>query len=192
MNWKIILLLIVASVIFINTIRSDFLIEETAPGCDVSFLVLDGPKSKEAALILCQVNKRLKTFMNYLKMYPQPGTDRLLERYSDLKIVESSDSAYTINKSLGYFDKIHLCLKRQGRFFDIDTIMFVVIHELTHVMRDSLDLFNDHPRGFWRDNRMLLLEAEKAGVMKNINYGLSPVQYCEKKIASNPVFMGDM
>jgi hypothetical protein len=123
-----------------------------------------------------------------------PGNPEVLGlkgRYGAMKLVESSDSSYTINKASGPFDKIHICLQKNG-FFDIDTIMFVVIHELTHVYRTELDLFDEHPPEFWRDNKFLLIQAENAGVMKNIDYSRSPVSYCAKEIRSNPYFINLM
>lgn len=185
-----ILLIILTVAFFMSIVRSDFLVEQTVPMCDSSFLVLDSKTSKKSAMILCDVSKRLDRFMEHLHQFAgDREVDQLLKRYNSMKIVESSDSAYTINKAYGHFDKIHLCLQKSNYYFDIDTVMFVAIHELTHVMRPDLDIIYDHPREFWVSNKFLLKEAEKAGVMHNINYAATPVNYCAKLIASNPVFM---
>lgn len=181
------ILIIVLVLMFLVLMRTDFLIE--VERCGTTYLVLDSPNAEHSAELLCQVNHRVNKFLVHLDKIGHPGSKILRDVYDDDKIVESSDSAYTINKASGHFDKIHLCLQRDGRYFDIDTLMFVVIHELTHVMRNSFDFFDDHPADFWHDNKRLLLEAEKAGVMTNINYSVSPVHYCEKLIQSNPVYM---
>lgn len=180
-------------IVFIMTMlvfRSDFLIEHKAPSCDRAFLVLDSNKSKESAKTLCDVSQRLDKFMDHLVQFSgDPDIAQLIKRYSDLKLVESSDSAYTMNKASGHFDKVHLCLQRDGNYFDMNTIMFVAIHELTHVMSTRYDLIDDHPREFWVSNKFLLREAEKIGVMHNINYAVTPVNYCAKVIESNPVYI---
>lgn len=170
--------------------RSDFLIEHKAVSCDRTFLVLDSRKSKESAKMLCEVSQRLDKLMEHLnKFASDPAVSQLIRRYSDLKLVESSDSAYTMNKAAGHFDKVHLCLQKNEKYFDINTIMFVAIHELTHIMSTRYDILDDHPREFWISNKFLLIEAEKIGIINNINYAVSPVHYCAKTIDSNPVYI---
>lgn len=178
------------TLLVLSIFRSDFLIEEKSLSCDRSFLVLDSKKSKESAKILCEISQRLDKFMNHLIQFSiNPEISQLLKRYSHMKLVESSDSAYTMNKAFGHFDKIHICLQRDGKYFDIDTIMFVIIHELTHVMSTRYDIFDDHPREFWVSNKFLLIEAEKIGIMNNINYAVTPVKYCMKDIEKNPIYV---
>lgn len=169
--------------------RTDFLIEKTCSQCKTGFLVLDDKLSEKSAQVLCDVDKRVNKLLTQLDRLDSTQAANLRSRYNDLKIVEASKESYTINKAVGHFDKIHICLKKDGKFFDIDTIMFVVIHELTHVMRNEYDLFNAHPISFWRDNKKLLIIAESAGVMRNIDYRASPIDYCSKIINSNPVYV---
>ncbi|ABF82072.1 hypothetical protein MIV042R [Invertebrate iridescent virus 3] len=53
-----------------------------------------------------------------------------LNIFNNLKIVEDQES-YTLNKKI-----IHLCTRdlRSKRYYDKNTLMFVVLHELAHVL----------------------------------------------------------
>jgi Zn-dependent peptidase ImmA (M78 family) len=70
-------------------------------------------------------------------------------------MVEDNQS-YTINKKI-----IHLCTKdpRNGKTYDKNTLMFVVLHELAHVLCPDVG----HTDTFSRINNALLQHAVKYG-----------------------------
>lgn len=88
-------------------------------------------------------------FTGYLK--PLNDTN-LLKR---LVMVEDSES-YTINKQV-----IHLCTKdpTSGKHYDKNTLMFVVLHELAHVICEEVG----HTDAFSMTNQALLDYAIKEG-----------------------------
>jgi hypothetical protein len=90
--------------------------------------------------------------------------------------------AFTLNKG----EAIYICLRdNNGNLHDDNTLMFVALHELTHV---STDLKN-HPQGFWELFKWILQNASEAGIIKSINYKEFPQEYCnENKITYNPLF----
>lgn len=89
-------------------------------------------------------------------------------------------------------DKTHLvlCLRKKipvnGQYplEDINIMMFVVIHELTHMMNKTWG----HPYEFWVLFKFMLQNASEAGVYTPINYRREPLEYCGMKITYNPVF----
>ena len=74
---------------------------------------------------------------------------------NNLVMVEDNES-YTINKKV-----IHLCTKdpRNGRYYDKNTLMFVVLHELAHVLCSDIG----HTDSFSGINQALLDHAVKCG-----------------------------
>lgn len=74
---------------------------------------------------------------------------------NNLTIVEDNES-YTINKRV-----IHLCTKspRNGEYYDKNTLMFVVLHELSHVICDDIG----HTDKFLQINHAILNFAIKNG-----------------------------
>lgn len=125
---------------------------------------------------------------------------RLLSRYNPDNVAENSpfdpegDSAYSLDKG----SLIALCLrdrpprkgqkptrsKGDGALHSIDTITFVMIHEMAHVAIDEVD----HPPAFWATFKFLLLEAERAGLARFPDYRAEPVDYCGVKVDYSPAF----
>ena len=60
--------------------------------------------------------------------------------------------------------------------------MFVTIHELAHVMTESVG----HEPEFWNNMSYLLHEAEKLGIYTHKEYSKVPVNYCGMEINSTP------
>jgi hypothetical protein len=86
---------------------------------------------------------------------------------SSLKFYEGKKS-YTINKK-----KIYLCLKDEnGEYYDFNMLMYVSIHELSHVICDEIG----HTQKFHRIFRNMLELAEQ----KNIYDSSIPIikNYC--------------
>lgn len=66
------------------------------------------------------------------------------------------DKSYTINK-----EKIYLCLvDEKGDYYDLNTLVYVVLHELSHVLCDEIG----HTEKFHYIFKELLQQADKAGV----------------------------
>jgi hypothetical protein len=97
-----------------------------------------------------------------LFLYRRPGKFvgylEPLNDYKTLKnlIMVEDDQSYTINKKI-----IHLCTKdpRNGKTYDKNTLMFVVLHELAHVLCPDVG----HTDTFSRINNALLQHAVKYG-----------------------------
>ncbi len=139
----------------------------------------------DAANLLAEIRKRLLLLVEHIyKNYPSDervirirknfNSDALTEGADDIKGVTS----YTINKS-----KITLCLRNDGHLIDINTAMFVAIHELGHVATNE----THHTPLFWNNFRWLLEEAINIGIYIYISYSEHPEPYCNMMITSNPL-----
>lgn len=83
--------------------------------------------------------------------------------------------------------KVRFCLRTSGdrnKLHDLNTIKFVAIHELAHMMTYNYG----HDDEFWSAFAFLLKEAESIGEIVLINYRYRPQPYCGISINRNPAF----
>lgn len=156
------------------------------------YLVRDVKDKKEAALLLGNIVKNLTKLVEHLDKEKNTlkanNTDieRLKENFRPDAISESSPgnkfTSYSINKG----EKIVFCLrsKKEGnKLMDLNTMMFVAIHEMAHLMTKEIG----HPPVFWDNMKFLLEEAIKIGVYKKQEFNKNPVDYCGMKITDTPL-----
>ena len=100
------------------------------------------------------------------------------ENYHNLEY--KSYKAYSLNKG----EEIVLCLHdKDGKLIqDKNTMKFVLIHELAHVMTVE----NGHPPIFWKNMGYLLKEASSIGIYDAIDYSKNPVYYCGVLVDKTP------
>ena len=110
---------------------------------------------------LSELKNKLKTmFDNKIKSGEKwtGSLESLNERKDILQHINLyvGTKSYTINKS-----RIYLCLKDEyGNYYDDNSLMFVLLHELSHVICKSLG----HTEEFQNIFNDILLEASKAGI----------------------------
>jgi hypothetical protein len=110
---------------------------------------------------------------------------RLNDEYDSDDFVENRTETYNLSKG----KKIYICLRDEsGGFFSINTLMFVVIHELAHIVTKRWDIGKKHSPEFWRNNIWLLQEAIQTGVYIPVNYKLKPIKYCNVNINASPLY----
>lgn len=125
----------------------------------------------------------------YSKAIYVPNIKLLMDRFSFSNIHEinigNKDTAYTINKKY-----IYICLKNlpYENVYNINTIMFVILHELTHLSNNSWN----HTSEFWKLFKFYILEAMEAKVYVPVDYAQYPEKYCHTEITYNPVFDKDL
>ena len=159
------------------------------------YLVRNLPDKEQAALLLSKIRDRLSRVVEHvcLKIDAESNSDehnsslkRLKKNYRPDNITESSPgnkyTSYSINKG----DKIVFCLRAKDgsdKLVDINTMMFVAIHELAHLMTKSIG----HTTEFWDNMRFLLKKGIKIGVYEKQDFNSVPVDYCGTKITDTPL-----
>jgi hypothetical protein len=153
------------------------------------YCVRDRQKLELAANLLATVTQKMKDMVSYMKeKHPNdPRTIRLVEGFNPQKISEtlptSELTAYSENKG----EKIAFCLnkKKDGdRLIDINTLTFVALHELSHIMTVSIG----HKQEFWQNFKFLLENAKSSGIYEPIDYKKNPEEYCGMTINDNPYY----
>ena len=153
------------------------------------YCVREREKLELAANLLAEVTKRMKDMVAYMKSkHPEdPRTIRLVEGFNPKRISEtlptSELTAYSENKG----EKMAFCLntsKEGNKLIDIETLTFVGLHELSHIMTVSIG----HKQDFWQNFKFLLQNAKDAGIYEPVDYKKKPQQYCGMSINDNPYY----
>mgnify|MGYP001364546976 FL=1 len=154
-----------------------------------TYCVRETPKLELVADLLARTTEKLKQLVAYLKEeYPnRENVKRLAEKFNPRKISEtlptSKYTAYSENKG----EKLAFCTtttKEGSKLIDENTLSFVAIHELGHVMTESVG----HTKEFWQNFKFLLKNAVKIGIYEPIDYKKKPKNYCGMKITDNPYY----
>ena len=88
-------------------------------------------------------------------------------------------SSYSINKG----EQIILCLRTNNKLVDINTMMFVVLHELSHIATTDIG----HTPLFWKNFRWILEESINIGMYTKQDFNKEAVEYCGMDITSSPL-----
>ena len=70
------------------------------------------------------------------------------------------------------------------QLIDINTLTFVAVHELAHLMTSSIG----HKKEFWDNFTFMLEYATEAGLYEAVDYSKKPSEYCGLTIDSNPLY----
>ena len=153
-----------------------------------TYLVKKLPDSQKAADILAGINKKIQRFIKHmLSKYPEnegmidksnktdkidanasADVKRLYENYNPENISEGTSehgyTSYTINKG----ERIIVCIREKDtmKFSDENAVMYVVIHELTHMAITEIG----HTPLFWDKFKWFLEEAVEIGIYKKVDY----------------------
>ena len=155
-----------------------------------TYCVRDRSKLEMAADRLAIINNKMNELVTHVgKKYPdEENVKRLVAGYNPRKIYEtlptSEYTAYSENKG----EKLAFCLDTEknskGRLIDINTLMYVALHELSHIATKSIG----HTTEFWDNFKFLISEAKKIGVYNPIDYKKEPARYCGMDITDNPYY----
>ena len=154
------------------------------------YCVRDRSKLEFAANRLATINNKMNELVAHVgkKYSDQENVKRLVNGYNPKKIYEtlptSEYTAYSENKG----EKLAFCLDTEkdskGRLIDINTLMYVALHELSHVATKSIG----HTTEFWDNFKFLISEAKAIGVYNPVDYKKEPARYCGMNITDNPYY----
>ena len=116
------------------------------------------------------------------------NVNRLVENFNPTTIKEtlptSEYTAYSENKG----EKLAFCLnkkkKENNNLIDSNTLMFVAIHEIAHIMTISVG----HSEEFWNNFKFLLENAVELKIYTPVYYKKEPEGYCGMDITDNPYY----
>jgi predicted metal-dependent hydrolase len=152
------------------------------------YLVRNLKDKKAAADLLAKVRRNLcKVVLSLELQYPnKPSVIRLKQKFDPKNMTETEGNSKFTSYSVNKGEKVVLCLRAKDKdesLIDANTVTFVALHEMAHVMTLSIG----HKEEFWNNFRFLLREATKLGVYKCVDYEKEPQKYCGIEITQNPI-----
>lgn len=149
----------------------------------------DYKNAVETLAYLNMVNKKVIDKMREKYKHSSKIDIDFLDKNYDENVIEenvagiSGDTSYVLNKG----DLIKLCIReaQTGNIHDINTLVFVSLHELTHM----IDKNWGHTYTFWGAFQEILDTAVDLELYRPVDYSVYPIMYCGMEIKSNPYFM---
>jgi len=147
---------------------------------------------QQAANMLATLRRNMKNLVDYVQNQKQ-GEDKycrgaitvLKDRFRPNKMSESPSNAKFTSYSVNKGEKIFFCLRLKdetNQLIDENTLTFVAIHELAHVMTKSIG----HTPEFWNNFRFLLRHAVRAKIYRYQKFSENPEKYCGMSITDTP------
>jgi hypothetical protein len=148
------------------------------------------PDKNEAANKMAELQDKIETLIKSYKDDPSamgdPRVRVMVERFNPKNMVENSldndSTSYSENKG----EKIVVCLRDKTAgypFVDSNTIAFVVLHEMSHLMTTTIG----HTPEFWTNFKRILQDSIKCGIYQEVNYAKTPTSYCGMTISDSPL-----
>jgi hypothetical protein len=154
------------------------------------YCVRDRKQVSAAADLLATTTDNCKKVVEHIvEKHPEDDRAKLLKKnFNPKKIMEtlptSEYTAYSENKG----EKLAFCLNRVKKDNDEligeHTLMFVALHELSHIATKSIG----HEPEFWANFKWILEQAKDAGLHDPEDYKENPAEYCGMKIRDNPFY----
>lgn len=152
------------------------------------YMVRDKHNNIEAANLLAKISENLINLCDNLKK--KYGDDkrikRLIAKFNPNSIIETEKGSQYTSYSVNKGEKIVLCLRTRDddeKLIDENTLMFVSLHELAHIMTESIG----HKKEFWDNFRFLLRHAIQLRIYKYVDYNSQPQKYCGILITDTPL-----
>lgn len=149
------------------------------------------PDKENAVKLMAKIRANLTKLRDYYAAEPalmnDPPVSRFVARFQpdvfSENDIRSSDTSYSENKG----QRIVVCLRDKTKapypLVEINTVMFVMLHEMSHLMTETIG----HTPEFWENFRRILHDAVKIGIYTPVNYSRQPTPYCGMTITDSPL-----
>jgi hypothetical protein len=140
----------------------------------------------EAADLIATIKVKLNTLMEHLDKTYGDKDERIImlnQNYRPNRLSEGVDTAGYTSYSVNKGEKIVLCLRNKDKLVDLNTMMFVVLHEFAHLATQSIG----HTEEFWTNFKWILEESTNIGIYVKQDFKNNNVDYCGIKITSTPL-----
>ena len=144
----------------------------------------------KASNLLARTTEKLEYLVENLgqRYRDRENVKRMVKNFNPTTIKEtlptSEYTAYSENKG----EKLAFCLNKKKsnneNLIDSNTLTFVAIHELGHIMTESVG----HTEEFWNNFKFLLENAVELKLYTPVDYKKEPENYCGMDIIDNPYY----
>ena len=183
---------IFALVIFIKATRKE--VKYVKSDIDnKEYLVRDIKNSKQAANMLARLKNNMEKLVKHLNegkntkyKEHEKYITRLVNRMQNTEIYESGEDSVYTSYSVNKGEELVFCLRsknNKNKLHDINLIMYVALHEMTHVANP--DYGHDPP--FNEIFHFLATVAIELGIYHKIPFNVKPEEYCGLMIKDSVV-----
>ena len=157
-----------------------------------NYLIRDMPDKQEAADLIAKIRIKLSNLKIHVesKFPDKPQVKQLIKNFEadPSRFYESTPDADLTSYSVNKGEAVHLCLRQREKgdesLVQEDVMMFVAIHEMAHMITQTIG----HGPDFWNNFGWLLKEAESIGLYKAKDFKAHPVKYCGMSITDQPSY----
>ena len=158
-----------------------------------TYYVRNLPDKLNAANLLAYIHKMIDVLIERLEIaYPKNAQVlRMKNKFKHCILEESqhntNHTSYSVNKG----EKLVFCLRsktEEQTLVDVNTITFVSLHELAHILSVS----HGHTEEFWNNFRFVLAHAVKWNLYASVDYKTNVKPYCGTQITDTPLKINDI
>jgi hypothetical protein len=138
------------------------------------------------AKIRYNLEKLVESYKNDPSAMADPRVKIMVTRFNPDNFSEndldSQSTSYSENKG----ERIVICIRDKApphTFVDENTVMFVLLHEMAHLMTTTVG----HTPEFWANFKRILHDAVQCGIYTHVNYAKVPTAYCGMTITDSPI-----
>jgi predicted metal-dependent hydrolase len=182
-----IFVIVVSLILFVQSLNNE-LTQVVSRLDNRTYLVRNDDRKQESADYMAKIHKNINVlYESCITTYPTDiRIKRLIRNYNPNNISESMKSSVYTSYSVNKGQKLVICIKEKDieeTLIDLNTIMFVVIHELAHIITKSIG----HTDEFWENMKFLLKISIKLGIYQEVDYKNKPEKYCGITITDTPL-----
>jgi hypothetical protein len=169
------------ALVYKNNIQPE--VDVVSPVNGKTYRVIQSGNYRAAADMLATLENKARAFIDAASIaYPEDTNIKRIKKYwtgTITEIPQSETIAYAIEKK-----ELYMCIRdATNKVQHIDDLLFVLLHELSHIMNPSYG----HDDAFWRQFKRTLEIANKLGYLPYKDYDNYSVEVCGKQISSNPM-----
>ena len=189
--YGIVIVIIIAIVIYITYLFASDDVSEFQSNFDNKMYGVRSQGDRQtAANYLSEVSNKVTMLVTYMRDngLPDPRTAAMLyDRWMGCTLKETSSGSKSVAFTVLKGHIIRLCIRDEnGNFEDPNTAMFVILHELAHVMSTSFG----HTEEFSKNFSYITHLASHIGVYKPEMFNIRPKKYCGISIDNTPCSYG--
>ena len=183
------LLGIIGIFFYMNFIRKSLYLDKIESSVNGNkYYVRNLPDKEKAANRLAEIGNSLQLLIDSLNEKDSEKGDyilRLKESFNPKYITENIPGSIYVAYSVNKGEELSLCIREKDTevFIDNNIVIFVAIHELSHIMTPE----SGHTPLFWDNMKYLLEKASVSGIYHPQDYSQNPVNYCGMDINSTPM-----
>ncbi len=164
-------------------------VKSTVDGTE--YMVRNLEDRQAAADLLARVRAKMEILADYVYKHRDEQDEfcetqilQLKQRFQPEKLAESPSNSVNTSYSVNKGEKIYLCCRDKitNKLIDDNTLTFVSIHEISHVMSSEIG----HTKLFWSNMAFMARIAIKLNLYHYQDFASNPVKYCGVSISSSP------